>query len=222
MKTISEKYKKCFQDKRFIFSFLLSLLLFGGSLVVNFYAAQYATVSASSPVTDIILSNTRVYDLDGFFVYGSIVLTLFIILLCLLQPQKAPFTIKSLALFVVIRSIFITLTHVGPFPTHALIDPSTQHYVTKFLGQDLFLSFFSGNDLFFSGHTGIPFLMALIYWDNKYLRVLFLFLSLAFGTTVLLAHLHYSIDVLAAFFITATIYRMAKFFFKKDLETACG
>ena len=220
MKSPLEKYKECLRDKTFIFSALSSVLFFGLSLVVNFYAAQYATVEASSSVTDIILSNTRVYNVDGFFVYGSIALTLFIVFLCVIQPRKAPFIIKSLALFVVIRSIFITLTHIGPFATHSLITTASWPYVTKILGQDLFLTFFSGNDFFFSGHTGIPFLMALIYWDNKELRALFLLLSVVFGAVVLLAHLHYSIDVLAAFFITATVYRMAKFFFKRDLETA--
>ena len=31
-----------------------------------------------------------------------------------------------------------------------------------------------------------------------------------------MAHFHYSIDVLSAFFITYTIYHLARFFFEKD------
>ena len=73
-----------------------------------------------------------------------------------------------------------------------------------------------GGDLFFSGHTGLPFLMALIFWDNKYLRWIFILTSVMFATVVLLAHLHYSIDVLSAFFITYTIFHIALFLFKKD------
>ena len=89
----------------------------------------------------------------------------------------------------------------------------------------IFLSFDNGNflnkftfggDLFFSGHTGLPFLMALIFWNNKYLRYSFFALSFIFAATVLLGHLHYSIDVLAAFFITYTIFHIAIFIFKKD------
>jgi len=33
--------------------------------------------------------------------------------------------------------------------------------------------------------------LALIFWDNKYLRYLFLILTVFFGASVLLAHVHY-------------------------------
>lgn len=66
-----------------------------------------------------------------------------------------------------------------------------------------------GNDLFFSGHTALPFLMALIFWQNVKLRWAFILLSLFFGSAALLGHLHYSIDVFAAFFITYGIFHIA-------------
>jgi membrane-associated phospholipid phosphatase len=75
-----------------------------------------------------------------------------------------------------------------------------------------------GADLFFSGHTGLPFLMALIFWKNKLLRYSFLFLSVFFGLIVLLGHIHYSIDVLSAFFITYTIWHVSEKLFPKDLQ----
>jgi hypothetical protein len=39
---------------------------------------------------------------------------------------------------------------------------------------------------------------------------------LVFGVVVLLGHLHYSIDVLSAFFISYGIYRIAEIIFHKD------
>jgi membrane-associated phospholipid phosphatase len=75
-----------------------------------------------------------------------------------------------------------------------------------------------GGDLFFSGHTGMPFLLALIFWEDKWTRFLFLGFSIMFGIVVLLAHLHYSIDVLSAFFITYTIFHLALYIFKKDRD----
>ena len=74
----------------------------------------------------------------------------------------------------------------------------------------------AGGDYFFSGHTGLPFLLTLLFWDNVFLRVLFFVSSIFFGVVVLLGHLHYSIDVLSAFFITYTIYHLSEAFFPKD------
>ncbi len=73
-------------------------------------------------------------------------------------------------------------------------------------------------DLFFSAHAGLPFLMALMFWRNKWLAGLFLLWSVFFSVVVLLAHMHYTIDVLSAFLITYAIYKIAIFLFKKDYK----
>ncbi|NVN97022.1 hypothetical protein HXX01_02200 [Candidatus Nomurabacteria bacterium] len=208
MDQIKIKYKKSFADKKFILSIIWSFIFLSVAIIINFYAGTYATERASLPVTDLILSNIRTFDVDGFFVYGPVFLIIFGTLICLYHPKKIPFVVKNLALFIIIRSIFISLTHLGPFPTQNII-ASSGNILSKFT---------FGGDLFFSGHTGIPFLLALIFWPQKTLRYLFLADSVLMGTIVLLGHYHYSIDVLAAFFITYTIYHMALYLFKKDKE----
>jgi hypothetical protein len=195
-----------FKDRCFRQSALFALLLFLMSLCINFYGGIYATERASNPVTDIILSNTPVYDLDGVFIYGSWALAAFITALCFRHPHKSPFILKSISLFVLVRAVFISLTHLGPFPHAIAIDP--QSYIRYFV---------FGGDLFFSGHTGLPFLMALIFWKDKRLRYAFLAASAFFAVVVLLAHLHYTIDVLSAFFITYGIFHASMRFFRKDL-----
>ena len=60
-----------FKNKDFLISICVGFLFLLASLVVNSYAVEYATDSISNPVTDIVLSNTRVYDVDGILVYGS-------------------------------------------------------------------------------------------------------------------------------------------------------
>lgn len=200
-----QKWKNITREKEFIKSLVFSFLFLFISLYVNFTAGTYATESASLPVTDIILSNIRVFDVDLIFIYGPFVLFLIVAIIACYNPNKLPFTIKSIALFTIIRSIFISLTHLGPFPTQAITTGG--NFISKFT---------FGGDLFFSGHTGIPFLMALIFWQNKQLRYFFLAYSIFMGTVVLLGHYHYSIDVLAAFFITYSIFHISVLFFKKD------
>lgn len=202
-----KNYFKNFSDGDLRRSLILALILLFASLIVNFYAGIYATERASNYVTDIILSNVRTFDLDGVFVFGSWIFVAFIVYVCAKNARKAPFIIKSIALFVLIRAIFITLTHIGPFPTQVVINPRS------------FINYFVfGGDLFFSGHTGLPFLLSLIFWDDKRLRYIFLATSIFFGVIVLLAHLHYTIDVLSAFFISYGIFHIAEVLFKRDMQ----
>jgi len=204
-----QSYKYHFSDKSFVLSFLGSILLVAAGVISQFYSSLYATYVSSGPVTDIILSNTRVYDVDLLFVYGTVIMFFFTIAICLKNINCAPFAMKSVAIFTLIRSVFVSLTHISPFPTHILI-------TSNFFSQRMFNGIFTGNDLFFSGHTGIPFLLALMFWDNKILRYVFLGFSILFAVVVLLGHLHYSIDVLSAYFITFSIFYICKFLFKKD------
>ena len=191
---------------RYYASLLEALLVFIASVFATHYASKYAEIHASNYVEDVILSNTRVYNFELIFVEGAIFLSLFVVALCLRFRKTAPFLIKTVSLFIIIRAIFVSLTHVGPYPTKLVLASKSLDFIT------------SGNDLFFSGHTGLPFLIALIFWDHLYLRSLFLAASFVFGVIVLLAHLHYSIDVFAAFFITYSIYHIAIKLFKKDFE----
>jgi divalent metal cation (Fe/Co/Zn/Cd) transporter len=210
MEQVKLSYKRHFTDKNFITSTASAVCFLIVSLVVNFYAGTYAARSASSPVTDIILSNVRAYDLDVVFVYGSIIFFFFIVILGLHKPERIPFILKSIALFVVIRSGFITLTHLGTFPTQVNVQ------------SDLLSMLTFGGDLFFSGHTGLPFLLALIFWRNKIIKNIFLLFSIVFAAVVLLSHMHYTIDVASAFFITYTIFHMAEYLFKKDRQRFNG
>lgn len=198
------KTKIHLKNKDFLFSFLTSILFLIISFGANFAAGTYATKVASNPVTDIVLSNIPVYNVYYLFTYGIIVVWLFFAFVCFKHPRRIPFALKSIALFLIVRSIFVSLTHIGPFPGQMVIDGNFNSMIN-----------FSG-DLFFSGHTGLPFLMALVFWQYKNLRYFFIACSIFFGIVVLLGHVHYSIDVLGAFFITYTIFHIAEIIFKKD------
>ncbi|MDB5237954.1 MAG: conserved rane protein of unknown function [Candidatus Kaiserbacteria bacterium] len=206
---VSRRYAEFFGLTDHWFSAAAAILVFAASIYANYMASAYATVAASNSVTDLILDHTAVFDVDGYFVYGAVALIAFILLLLLLRPKRITFTLHSLALFFFIRAGFITLTHIGPYPVHTAIQ------FTSSIG--IFLSkVFFGDDLFFSGHTGAPFLMALVYWREHWLRYIFLAWSVFLAGVVLLGHIHYSIDVASAFFITFTIYHIALWLFPQE------
>jgi len=199
------------RDRAFLESLFLGVLSILASLISVYYSTHYATVSSSNSVTDIILSNTRVYDVDLLFVYGALAAVLFsIIVVLVFRLRHAPFILKSASLLLLIRSVFVSLTHISPYPTHAAISD------TFLTSTSLAQMFFTGDDLFFSGHVGLTFLMALLLWNTPVLRYVYLALSVMFAVVVLLGHIHYSIDVFAAYFITYTIYSMATHVFKDD------
>lgn len=207
MSAVFAKYKAYTMNRIFIRSLCVSVLFFIASLIINYNASIYALDVASNSVTDFFLDRLPVVNVEIIFIEGTALFYVFVALLAFHEPKRLPFILKSVALFIVIRAIFVSLTHVGPFPEEAKID---SNMITR--------AFTSGSDLFFSGHTGLPFLMALMFWNQYYLRVIFLLSSFVMGASVLLGHLHYSIDVFAAFFITYTIFVLAQKFFRKDYE----
>lgn len=201
------RYRKICLNRRFVVSVLVATALFMASVASNLYAAVYASKNASSAVADLILSNIPVFDVGWFFVYSAFVLVVFVVGLCVIRPQRILFVLYTLSIFYFIRAIFVSLTHLAPFPTQISFDAGV--IVSRVFG---------GADLFFSGYTGVTFLLALMFWQDKVLRYIFLCWSVLSGAFSLLGHLHYSIDIFAAFFITYGIYHIALHFFPKERE----
>lgn len=207
IRNLIAKHKASWSQKEFVNSTIFGTLLLTASFFINYSASVFASRKASNGVADLILDNIPVMDVGNLFVYGGVTIFVFGFIVVLCEPKYFPFTLKSIALFILIRSIFISLTHIGLYPEFAPLPES------KLIGKVFF-----GGDLFFSGHTGMPFLMALIFWKQIRLRLVFLMISIFFGILVLLGHFHYSIDVVAAFFITYSIFEIAKKFFPKSYK----
>lgn len=205
----TKKMTSPFSKSAYLRSLAMGVLFLVVSLVINFFAAIYSTDRASNPVTDIVLSNTNVHNVGGIFTYGALFFIGIIVVVCITSLRSIPFVLKTIALFTIIRSGFISLTHVSIYPNHVLI--TSPFFANRYLE-----GIFTGNDLFFSGHTGLPFLMALMFWDTPRYRFVFLGFSISFAIIVLLGHLHYSIDVASAFFITYGIFEIAKRMFAHD------
>ncbi len=155
-------------------------------------------------MTDLVLSNVGPYNMRFLFIYGTFLEFAITGALIAWRPNRLPFALKAMALFLLVRAVFVSLTHIAPSP----IDPQTP---APFLN-----SIFYGSDQFFSGHTGMPFLAALAFWHIPQWRLFYLASTAFFGAIVLLGHYHYSIDVLAALFITHGVFQIACWLFRQD------
>ncbi len=186
-------------------SIITGVIFLLASLFINYAAGSYATTNAGAPVQDILLNHLPFIPLSWLYEYGIIIFFLGILFLCIWYPKKTPFILKSTGLLIIVRSFFVVLTHIGPPPEGLLLAPTA---ITRYFN-------FTG-DLFFSGHTGFPFLLSLLFWEQKTLRRVFLLTSIGFAVVVLLGHVHYSIDVFGAFFITYSTYAIAKKIFQAD------
>src|SRR5438552_4190216 len=111
-------YKNHFTDKNFIISFSSGLIFLVASLVIQFFISGYVTRAGSGSVTDIILSNIRLYDVSAIFVWGTVIFTIFSLVEGAIHINYMPFAMKSVAVFTLLRSIFVSLTHISPFPNH--------------------------------------------------------------------------------------------------------
>lgn len=176
----------------------------------NLYAFDYSQRPTSNYVGDLVLDNIPVVDLSFIIIEVALIAIVLGTLFVVSRPRYLLFTLKAIALFIIIRALFISLTHVGIHPEN--IAPGLGLFDSIYT----YLNFQTG--LFFSGHTGMPFLVALIFWNNKKVRYVLLSLSFIFAVAVLLAHIHYSIDVLAAPFMAYGIFKIAQYLFPRDFK----
>ena len=197
-------YTTHFANRAYIRSVCEGTAFLAASTIAIFAAVSYATVHASNPVTDFVLSRVGPFNVRFLFVYGTFAAFAVTAGLLAWKPNRLPFALKAMALLLLVRAVFVALTHVAPSP----IDPQKP--------APFFNSIFYGSDLFFSGHTGLPFLAALAFWHIPQWRAFYLALTAFFGAVVLLGHYHYSIDVLAALFITHGVFQISCWLFGRD------
>ncbi|MBN2052309.1 hypothetical protein JW756_02295 [Candidatus Woesearchaeota archaeon] len=187
------------------YALLLSLFLLIFANIISFYASKYVDSISSVAAPDLILDILPVLNLDLVFVWGFVIVVLTIFAYTIFfKPKEIRKVIFQFSLLILLRSFFITLTH--------LKQPVGARLISGFPVFYHFLSF--RNDLFFSGHTAVPFLAFLLFRKEK-IGVFFLIMSIILAITVLFTHIHYSIDVFAAFFITYGSYKIGEWACRK-------
>lgn len=121
-------------------------------------------------------------------------------------PRRMPFLIFMLAVYMAIRAAFVFLSPIGA-PV-GMLDMSKLDFIfSRIMGAWTF-----NNEFVFSGHTGIP-LLFFLFFETRGLKAIMLAGSLTMGVCVLLSHNHYTVDVLAAYPMSYSIYKFAEWLY---------
>lgn len=183
--------------QRYFLIISLALLILSG--ILNGIAGNYVTNVDAVAVGDLILDILPPINMHFFFVYFWLaIISLSGFYALFFDTKRISLLIFHMGLLSLVRSAFITLTHLK-----TPIDAIPIHFPWPFS----FLAF--QNDLFFSGHTATPLVGFFVFRHSK-IKYAFLALSLLMGFTVLAMHQHYSIDVFAAFFIVFGTYKFGE------------
>ncbi len=176
--------------KRRLFA-VLSLFTLFLSFGLNHLLSSYADRVQSNQVTDLFLDLLPVTDVNFIFFWIAFFWVIGLFFYHLWHPEQLSFLLWSYALFISVRAVFITLTHVGPPTNLAIIPKELEVYAFE-------------ADMFFSGHVGGPFLFAMLTINPIWKKVAIAYTALTL-VVVLLGHMHYSIDVFAALFISHSL-----------------
>ena len=182
---------------------LLSVTLFALTHFLNYVEARQGVV-----LPDPVLALFKPFDLTWLIfslIYCSLILA---VVMLALHPDRLMLALQVYTLFVLVRIAAMYLMPINPpLQMIRLDDPFVQYFGTgKLLTKDLF----------FSGHTATLFLLFLVT-KNKIIKPVFLLFTVAVGISLLLQHVHYTIDVFAAPFFTYTCYKLVLLFNERTI-----
>ena len=192
-------WKEFFKGRRT--EFIVTILLLAIILFIfpNFLA--YVEGRQGVTLADPVLELFNPIDLT-WLTFGLIYISLIVAIFSFAtKPEILILALQSYSLLVIFRILVMYSAPLdAPERLILLNDPFVQ-----FFGSGEVLT----KDLFFSGHTATLFLLFLIS-DKKHLKIIFLISTVLVGIAVLLQHVHYTIDVLAAPFFAYSSYKIAK------------
>lgn len=204
-KIFQKKYENLVEDNmnllrsvKYFYPVLFGVIFLEMSYQYVGFMGQLATkLSVGPAISDQLLNilpyyNTSIFHVGVFDFFRDIT---FIGLIFFVR--YLPFALFSSCLLIILRSSIVWITNLGKPALQPIIDsPYT-----------------FGGDLFFSGHVAIPFLLALVFWNRKYIRIFFFISSFFFGISALVGRFHYSIDVISAPFFAYGIFNISKHLF---------
>ena len=193
-------------DKSFRTKFLITIILLA---IILFSLATFLAYNEARPgfsFNDPFLATFNAVDVT-WLTFGLIYLGLIIALSFLLfNPDRMLLALQSYTLVAALRLIMIYFLPLNA-PLHII--PLKDPFVEFFGGGTTLL-----RDLFFSGHASTMFLFFLTAKSKK-LKTVFLICTILIAACVLIQHVHYTIDVVAAPFFAYTSYRISRLINKR-------
>jgi membrane-associated phospholipid phosphatase len=202
-------WKSFFNNKKQRLELFLTTIVLAAILIFFSQFLLFVEARESVSIPDPILNAFSPIDLT-WLTFALIYLSLIIALVELIKnPTRLILALQCYGLMVIFRAIAMYIT---PFEAPVTLLPLNDPFVQLF-GQGNILE----KDLFFSGHTATLFLLFLLM-EKRILKVAFLIFTLVVGISVILQHVHYSIDVFAAPFFAYTSYRIVLFFKGNEIK----
>jgi membrane-associated phospholipid phosphatase len=192
-------WKEFLKGKSNRVEFAVTLLLLVAVLTSLTNFLNYVEAREGVVLPDPILSLFKPIDLS-WLTFALIYISLVVAIVTLSKnPRRLLFAIQLYTLMVAVRIAAMYLLPLEP-PTTTIIlnDPFVEYFGT---GQTL------TKDLFFSGHTATLFILFLVS-EKKIIKTVFLISTIAVAISVILQHVHYTIDVFAAVFFTYACYKV--------------
>lgn len=208
-------WKLALKNIHFRNRFMISMALLGIILTGFAFLLAYIETRQGHSFYDPILNFIKPRDVSDFIFIVTYSSALIALIYAFSSPYKFLHLIQMYGSLTVLR--IITLFFVPLEPPSEII-PLRDEFLTN--------TFYAGSqnlkDLFFSGHAATLFLFY-FFSTNKPLKYIFLLAGIAVSVGVVLQHVHYSYDVIAAPIFAYIAYRVitkfSKHYYNSEVAT---
>jgi len=203
-----ENWEKAWKNTVFRPYISIILVMFVTVIFVYGQCLDFIEARPGSIISDPILNLFSPLEVT-WFTFGIIYISVIVTLIRLSwQPSQLLITFQAYIFIALARMASMYLIPLDPPPLLIpLEDPFVQSVSSGVLTRDLF----------FSGHTSTMFLLYLSCTSRK-MRIFFLIGTILVGMLVLVQHVHYTIDVVAAPFYAFTCYKISSFLTTKIIK----